>query len=278
MSHQFTVMKPFQPGKDNTYAISGFNNIQNLSRFCLISQYSTILIHCPALGSIVLNVPVAKVLLNCMEMCFLQHKSLNWTWNIMSCLWFVLTKFGVGSFRLLLSKISVGLSSSFLSYRRCISSCKHSNLLLTVSSEIPVMLWALDLQRVWLPAIFLRKRAEMMMMRWWRRRRRSAFLRSACTFHPFTQQLAKSSCSVAVTLVQNLSDFSRHFAEILHSPAHSPVFPTLCESLQAHCFWIVIVFTLSNTSIQLFGSTFLADIIAKKSTGPVEWSHSAVSF
>lgn len=43
--------------------------------------------------------------------------------------------------------------------------------------------------------------------------RRSAFLQS--TFHLFTQQLAKSSGSVAVTPVQNLSDCSRHFLQNL---------------------------------------------------------------
>lgn len=69
------------------------------------------------------------------------------------------------------------------------------------------------------------------------RRRRSAFLQSARTFRPFTQQLAKSSGSVAVTLVQNLSDCSRHFAEVLHSPSHSLVFFMLVSrSLQAHSF------------------------------------------
>ncbi len=32
-SHHFTVMKPFKPGKDNTYALSQYNDIQNQSRY-----------------------------------------------------------------------------------------------------------------------------------------------------------------------------------------------------------------------------------------------------
>lgn len=79
----------------------------------------------------------------------------------------------------------------------------------------------------------------MMMMRW--RRRRSAFLRSVLTFPSLHSAAGKElRLSVAVTLMQNLSDWSGHFAEILHSLHILVCFSTLSGSLQAHSLWLII--------------------------------------
>lgn len=119
----------------------------------------------------------------------------------------------------------------------------------TVFSEIPVMHEGLGLQSA-------------MMMRW-----RSAFLRSARTFRPFTQQLAKSSSSAAVTLMQNLSDRSRHFAQILFS------------------LRILLRFQPSRGSAGLISPTHPHSCLLNIPrwrysfiwrTGPVEWTRSAV--
>lgn len=78
------------------------------------------------------------------------------------------------------------------------------------------------------------------------RRRRSAFLRS--TFHLFTQQLAKSSGSVAVTLVQNLSDCSRHFLQYF---IPCTLFSVFSPSWVLADSYILILLTQTYSSSQL---------------------------
>ncbi len=50
-AHHFTVIKPFQPGRDNNYAIYPVSVMIS----CLLSQYDTVLIYCPLLHADILH-------------------------------------------------------------------------------------------------------------------------------------------------------------------------------------------------------------------------------